>query len=201
MSVGGRWACHTMAAMAYDQDLADRIRELVAGEANLTEMKMYGGLAFLIGGNMAVAASGQGGIQGVQGICAPFIRGRQMIEDEINNLWIPGVYRHRQCGATVFQRKDKIRNRRQKNLHCGRFSSRARAAVPAACGRAGQRGAAGGGDGNGLPGADRVGGRPHPPVVAGAGTWGIPVLARPRLRHRRGDRRADRRGRSASARP
>ena len=48
--------------MAYDEDLADRIRELVAGERRLTEQKMFGGLAFLIGGNMAIAASGQGGI-------------------------------------------------------------------------------------------------------------------------------------------
>ena len=48
--------------MAYDEDLADRIRELVGGEAALTEQKMFGGLAFLIGGNMAVAASGQGGV-------------------------------------------------------------------------------------------------------------------------------------------
>ncbi len=48
--------------MAYDEGLADRIRELVADEAGLTEMKMFGGLAFLIGGNMAVAASGGGGI-------------------------------------------------------------------------------------------------------------------------------------------
>jgi TfoX/Sxy family transcriptional regulator of competence genes len=48
--------------MAYDEELAARIRELVAGESNLTEQKMFGGLAFLIGGNMAVAASGQGGV-------------------------------------------------------------------------------------------------------------------------------------------
>jgi TfoX/Sxy family transcriptional regulator of competence genes len=48
--------------MAYDEDLADRIRELVAKEKNVTEQKMFGGLGFLIGGNMAVAASGQGGI-------------------------------------------------------------------------------------------------------------------------------------------
>ena len=48
--------------MAYDKELADRIRELVGGEADLTEKKMFGGLAFLVGGNMAVAASGQGGI-------------------------------------------------------------------------------------------------------------------------------------------
>jgi TfoX/Sxy family transcriptional regulator of competence genes len=48
--------------MAYDEDLADRIRELVAGEPGVSEMRMFGGLAFLIGGNMAVAASGQGGL-------------------------------------------------------------------------------------------------------------------------------------------
>jgi TfoX/Sxy family transcriptional regulator of competence genes len=48
--------------VAYDQELADRIRALVVGEAGLTEKKMFGGLAFLIGGNMAVAASGQGGL-------------------------------------------------------------------------------------------------------------------------------------------
>ena len=48
--------------MAYDEELADRIRDLVAGEAGLTEKKMFGGLAFLIGGDMAVAASGQGGL-------------------------------------------------------------------------------------------------------------------------------------------
>jgi TfoX/Sxy family transcriptional regulator of competence genes len=49
-------------AMGYDEDLADRIRELVARERRLSEKKMFGGLAFLIGGNMAVAASGQGGL-------------------------------------------------------------------------------------------------------------------------------------------
>jgi TfoX/Sxy family transcriptional regulator of competence genes len=54
--------CRTIAAVAYDEDLADRIRELVVGETHLTEKKMFGGLAFLIGGNMAVAASGQGGV-------------------------------------------------------------------------------------------------------------------------------------------
>jgi hypothetical protein len=48
--------------VAYDEKLADRIRELVAGESGLTEKKMFGGLAFLIAGNLAVAASGQGGV-------------------------------------------------------------------------------------------------------------------------------------------
>ena len=49
-------------AMAYDDDLVDRIRELVAGERDVTEMRMFGGLAFLVGGHMSVAASGQGGL-------------------------------------------------------------------------------------------------------------------------------------------
>jgi TfoX N-terminal domain len=48
--------------MAYDQDLTDRIRELIGAEPGLTEKKMFGGLAYLLGGNMALAASGQGGI-------------------------------------------------------------------------------------------------------------------------------------------
>lgn len=48
--------------MAYDEALATRIRDLVSGLPDVTEQKMFGGLAFLIGGNMAVAASGQGGL-------------------------------------------------------------------------------------------------------------------------------------------
>jgi len=48
--------------MAYDEELAARIRENLAGDPALEEKKLFGGLAFLIGGNMAIAASGQGGI-------------------------------------------------------------------------------------------------------------------------------------------
>jgi hypothetical protein len=48
--------------MAYDTELANRIRELVQNEKGLTEKAMFGGLAFLINGNMAVSASGQGGM-------------------------------------------------------------------------------------------------------------------------------------------
>jgi TfoX/Sxy family transcriptional regulator of competence genes len=48
--------------MAYDEQLAERIREAVAGEDGLSEKRMFGGLAFLVHGNMAVAASGQGGL-------------------------------------------------------------------------------------------------------------------------------------------
>jgi hypothetical protein len=48
--------------VAYDEELAARIRELIGNEPALTEQKMFGGLAFLIGGNMAIGASGQGGV-------------------------------------------------------------------------------------------------------------------------------------------
>jgi TfoX/Sxy family transcriptional regulator of competence genes len=48
--------------MPYDEDLAARIRALVAGEDGVREQRMFGGLAFLVNGNMAVAASGQGGL-------------------------------------------------------------------------------------------------------------------------------------------
>ena len=47
--------------MAYDEGLAERIRELLASEPDITEKKMFGGLAFLARGNMAISASGQGG--------------------------------------------------------------------------------------------------------------------------------------------
>jgi TfoX/Sxy family transcriptional regulator of competence genes len=49
-------------AMAYDEVLANRLREALRGEKNVTEKKMFGGLAFLINGNMAVAAGRQGGL-------------------------------------------------------------------------------------------------------------------------------------------
>ena len=48
--------------MAYDEDLANRIRALLATDHDVVEKKMFGGLAFLIGGNMSVSASGQGGM-------------------------------------------------------------------------------------------------------------------------------------------
>ena len=48
--------------MSYDHELADRIRELVAGAESVAAQRMFGGLAFLINGNMSVAASGQGGL-------------------------------------------------------------------------------------------------------------------------------------------
>ena len=55
-------SARTIRSVAYDEALAERIRKLVEAEPDMTERKMFGGLAFLIGGNMAVAASGQGGV-------------------------------------------------------------------------------------------------------------------------------------------
>lgn len=48
--------------MAYDAELADRVRELVASERGIEEKKMFGGLAFLINGNMSVVVSARGGL-------------------------------------------------------------------------------------------------------------------------------------------
>ncbi|MBV9192784.1 MAG: TfoX/Sxy family protein [Solirubrobacterales bacterium] len=48
--------------MAYDEDLANRIRELIGADGDVTEKRMFGGLAFLIGGHMSVSVSGQGGL-------------------------------------------------------------------------------------------------------------------------------------------
>jgi hypothetical protein len=52
----------TLSDVAYDENLAERIRHLLKGELGVREKKMFGGLAFLIDGNMAIAASGQGGV-------------------------------------------------------------------------------------------------------------------------------------------
>ena len=52
----------TLPAVAYDEALADRIRDVLAADPDVTEQRAFGGLAFLVAGNMAVAASGQGGL-------------------------------------------------------------------------------------------------------------------------------------------
>lgn len=53
---------HDNRRMAYDEQLADRVREVLEGQPGLSEKRMFGGLAFLLDGRMAVAASGQGGL-------------------------------------------------------------------------------------------------------------------------------------------
>ena len=48
--------------MAYDEDLADRVRASIEEPAGVSEKRMFGGLAFLVDGHLAVSASGQGGL-------------------------------------------------------------------------------------------------------------------------------------------
>jgi len=48
--------------VAYDEHLAERVRELLAARPGVLEKRMFGGLAFLVGGNMSVSVSGQGGL-------------------------------------------------------------------------------------------------------------------------------------------
>lgn len=76
--------------MTYDAELADRLREQLAGTTGVTEKRMFGGLAFLVGGNMAAAASNEGGLlvrcppEQTDDLCqqphtSPFVmRGREM---------------------------------------------------------------------------------------------------------------------------
>jgi TfoX/Sxy family transcriptional regulator of competence genes len=60
--IGADVAVPIVAAVAYDEDLADRVRALLGDVTGVTEQRMFGGLAFLVGGNMAVGVSGQGGL-------------------------------------------------------------------------------------------------------------------------------------------
>jgi TfoX/Sxy family transcriptional regulator of competence genes len=76
--------------MAYDEDLADRVRELAGAEPGLTEKRMFGGLAMMVNGNMAVVIRGAGGLmvrvdpaqseqlQTAPGVQAAVTRGRPM---------------------------------------------------------------------------------------------------------------------------
>jgi hypothetical protein len=59
---GSAHCASTIDPVAYDEELAERLRDLLDHEPQLQEKKMFGGLAFLIGGKMAIAASGQGGV-------------------------------------------------------------------------------------------------------------------------------------------
>jgi hypothetical protein len=76
--------------MTYDEELARRVRETVEGEPGLTEKGMFGGLAFLVGGHLAVSASGQGGL---------LLR----CDPEDTDLWVhePGVARFAMRGREM----------------------------------------------------------------------------------------------------
>jgi TfoX/Sxy family transcriptional regulator of competence genes len=85
--------------MAYDDELANRIRELLRDEQGLTEKRMFGGLAFLVNGNMAVSASSKGGLllrvdpaQTESLVSAPEVRRFEMRGREMDGwLWVDGT--------------------------------------------------------------------------------------------------------------
>jgi TfoX/Sxy family transcriptional regulator of competence genes len=100
-----------IAEVAYDEELAHRIRELLTDEARVSEMAMFGGLAFLVAGNMAVAASGRGGLMvrvspdvAQRLLARPHARPMEMRGRKMNN-WIrvdeEGIATKRQLGAWV----------------------------------------------------------------------------------------------------
>jgi hypothetical protein len=91
--------------MAYDEELAHRVRELLADERGITEVAMFGGLAFLVGGNMAVAVSSRGGLM---------VRvGAEAAEDALSRPHVEEIrMRGRPMTGWVFVRADGLDDRR-----------------------------------------------------------------------------------------
>ena len=92
--------------MAYDEELADRIREAIGDAASITEARMFGGLAFLCSGHTAICASGQGGI---------LVR---VVPDETDRLIestaaVPMVMRGGEVRGWVRVAADDVRTKRQ----------------------------------------------------------------------------------------
>ncbi len=109
--------------MAYDENLAHRVRELLAGEDGLTEMSMFGGLAFLLHGNMSVAASGQGGLL-VR--ADPAARGRALASPHAR----PMVMRGREMNGWLRVDPDGVRTKRQLAVWVRRGVEHARTLPP-----------------------------------------------------------------------
>jgi TfoX/Sxy family transcriptional regulator of competence genes len=95
----------------YDEDLANRVRELISAESAVTEMSMFGGLAFLLAGNMAVGISSKGGLMvrmdpgdGEQALARPHVREFEMGKRRMSG-WVivdpEGVRRKRELAAWV----------------------------------------------------------------------------------------------------
>jgi hypothetical protein len=87
--------------MAYDEHLANRLREIVHAEQGLTEKRMFGGLAFLIDGNMAVSASSQGGLLLRIAPCAIRVPQQRATRTALRNAWARDgrLASHRRRGA------------------------------------------------------------------------------------------------------
>ena len=105
--------------MAYDEDLAHRVRELLVDERAVTEMKMFGGLAFLLSGNMSVAVSGQGGLL-VR--AAPDVAERALASPHAS----PMVMRGREMKGWLRVDADGVKTKRQLSLWVRRGVEHAR---------------------------------------------------------------------------
>lgn len=109
--------------MAYDEDLADRIRECLSGQRGITEKKMFGGLVFLVNGNMAIAASGRGGLMvRVDPDAGEKLLSRKGVE--------PMVMRGRELAGWLRVEDGAIRTRRQLAEWVGRGADYSRALPP-----------------------------------------------------------------------
>jgi TfoX/Sxy family transcriptional regulator of competence genes len=109
--------------MTYDEDLAARIRELVGEESDITEKRMFGGLAFLVNGNMSVAVSGQGGLMvRVPPDDTESLLARQHVE--------PMVMRGREVRGWLRVDTEDVRTMRQLEAWVQRSVSHARSLAP-----------------------------------------------------------------------
>ncbi len=112
-----------MRLVAYDEDLANRIRELIAGEPSVTEKRMFGGLAFLIGGHMSVSVSGQGGLLlRVDPANTDALRGKPFAQ--------PFVMRGREMTGWLRVEAEGVRTRRQLERWVARGVTYARSLPP-----------------------------------------------------------------------
>lgn len=92
--------------MAYDEELANRIREVLGDEPDVRERKMFGGLAFLIGGNLAVSASRRGGLM----VRADLARSDQLVATTVA---APMVMQGREIRGWLYVEADDVRTMRQ----------------------------------------------------------------------------------------
>ncbi len=109
--------------MAYDEDLANRIRELVAAEAGVVEKRMFGGLAFLIGGNLCVSANRRGGLM-VR--CDPAQADTLLGKPHVEQIEMRG----RPMAGWLYVAADGVRTKRQLQPWVARGVSYARSLAP-----------------------------------------------------------------------
>jgi TfoX/Sxy family transcriptional regulator of competence genes len=109
--------------VAYDERLAERVRELLADERDVSEQRMFGGLSFLVGGNMAVAVSSRDGL---------LVRvGPDAFEEALERPGTsPMEMGGRQMKGWVFVAPDKLGRKRELAAWVGRGTRFARSLPP-----------------------------------------------------------------------